>query len=91
MITESPEIFLKDFGLTTVFGTISGFGLFESPDEVIGNYAMSTEYSVTVLNSLFGAIDNGDDITVNGISYKVRGAPKKLDDGVFLKITLTKP
>lgn len=90
MLTESPDIFLRDLGVPVIWGSVSGLGLFQSPDQVIGQFSMSTEYEVIVKTSLFSAIDDGESITVNNVSYEVRGAPQKIDDGVFMKITLTK-
>lgn len=88
--TENPDVFLADFGVPVVSGGMSGLGIFDLPDSLIaGEVAMSTDYVVTVKRSVFSALKYGDSITVNGASYKVR-EPRILDDGVFMKVTLSK-
>ncbi len=91
MITESSDIFLRDLGVPVVWEEVSDLGFFECPDQVVGEFSLSTEYSITVQRSKFDGIEDGDEILVSGIDYIARGSPQKLDDGVFIKIILTKP
>lgn len=90
MITESPDTFLQDFGVTVAWGNVSALGILEMPDQVIGGgLAISTEYSVLVENAKFTGAKFGDAITIQGSAYTVREY-KQVDDGLFSRITLTK-
>ena len=88
--TESLDVFLADFGVAVVFGATSGTGIFDSPDSVFGDgIGISTEYTILVKSSVFSALKFGDAITVGGVSYSVR-EPKILDDGSFMRVSLSK-
>lgn len=87
---EDPTVFLDDFGVTVTAGAVSGLGIFDMPGEyVAGDMVISTEYSLRALASDFGTLHYGDAMTVDGISYQVREV-RKMDDGVFVDISLAK-
>jgi hypothetical protein len=89
-LTENLDTFLADFGVTVVWGLVSGLGIFESPDQTIGGgLGISSEYSILVKTSVFGAAAYADAITVGGVSYTVREV-RKIDDGSFCRIVLSK-
>jgi len=90
MITENLDTFLNDFGVPVVFGAVSGLGLLDTPDEILGQISKSTEYQITVKASDFGAVKSGDSLTVNSVSFKARDPFKLLADGAFGVIRLTK-
>jgi hypothetical protein len=50
---------------------------------------LTTDYSLTARAADFGGLKYGDAITVAGVNYQVREA-RKLDDGAFVEIGLTK-
>lgn len=88
-ISDSPNIYLQDFGVAVVCGSASGLGILDMPDETLGGVAVSTEYQLTVQASVFSAAKRGDAISVGGVSYTVREY-KKLSDGALAVIKLSK-
>lgn len=86
---ELPDTFLADFGVSVIWGSVSGLGILDQPDEIIGEVAISSDYALTVKTSEFGATDYGDAITVDGEAFTVKRS-MKLDDGTFTKIFLQK-
>lgn len=92
MITENLDTFLVDFGVEVVFGGEKFVGVLDAPDQIIGNsMSVSTEYLLTVKTSDISDDDFSHDesITVDGDSYKTREY-RKIDDGKFARILLTK-
>jgi hypothetical protein len=87
---ENLDNFLGIFSVPVVWNGTTGLGIFDAPTSVMGGGAvLSDEYLVTVKTAVFGAVNYGDAITVNGTAYKVREA-RKIDDGAFTEITLSK-
>lgn len=90
MITEILDTFLADFGVPVVCGGVSGVGVLDMPDQLVGDISLSTEYSVLVKAADFhGVARNGAAISVNGVNYKVREF-KRVDDGSFARVVLSK-
>lgn len=87
--TDTPDTYLADFGVTVVAGMVSGVGLLDMPDSVIGGMSISTDYEVTCKTSVFGTVANGSSITVDGVGYTVKEV-RKVGDGVFCAISLKK-
>ena len=85
---EVSDVFLNDFGVKVVFGSVEGLGILDSPSDLIIN-AISTEYSLLCYTSEFGDVIFNDEMTVDGDDYKVRSY-QRLDDGKFCRILLTK-
>lgn len=90
MITENLDTFLADFGVTVTAGLVSGLGVLDMPDSIVGGFAISTGYSLLGKYADFGALAYGDAITVDGVAYTVQEPPKKVDDGKFCRVELTK-
>jgi hypothetical protein len=89
-LSEDLSVFLNDFGVSVTAGAISGVGVLDMPGQVLaGGMVLSTDYTLTCKAADFGGLFYGDGITVNGISYQVREV-RKLDDGAFCEITLSK-
>jgi hypothetical protein len=86
---ETYSGFLQDFGVKVEFGDVSGLGILDSPDQILDQYAITSEYSLLCLYSDFGDVKFDDEITVDGESYKVR-TNRKVDDGKFCRMLLTK-
>lgn len=83
MFSEDLDVFLDDFGDPVTAGAVSGKGILDSPDDLLGgNLSISTEYKLTVKSSVFGNLKSGDDISVDSVSFKVRYF-KLSDDGKF--------
>ncbi len=89
MITEDLDTYLADFGVAVSSGSASGSGILDEPDQTVGGLSISTEYSVLVKTSVFSGVAHGDTVTVNGVGYKAR-ENRKIDDGAFSRITLSK-
>jgi hypothetical protein len=90
MITEDPDIFLSDFGVSVVAGAVTSVGIFDMPGEVImDNMIISTDYSLRVRASEFSTLGYGSAVVVDGGNYTVRES-RLLDDGVFLQLSLQK-
>ena len=84
------DVFLKDFGISVVWGRYSGLGILDMPTEIIaGGMVLTTDYHLTVKTADFPGIDNGQTITADGKSYVVREA-RMLDDGIFTTIFVSK-
>lgn len=89
MISESPDLFLADFGVPVVFGAYTGKGILDMPSEIIaGGMVLTTDYQLTIKTAAFPGIKRGDAITVNSVSYTVREA-RLQDDGVFTNVFLS--
>jgi len=89
-ISEDLNGFLNDFGVSCTAGAVSALGILDMPSQIIsGDMVLSTDYSLTARAADFGGLFYGDAITVDGTAYQVREV-RKLDDGAFVEIGLTK-
>jgi hypothetical protein len=90
MVNEPLDAFLADFGVACTAGAISAVGILDMPGQVLGNgMVISTDYTLTCKSADFGGLFYGDGITIAGVNYQVREV-RKLDDGSFCEITLSK-
>lgn len=88
MLTDDPNIYLADFGVTVTAGSVTGMGILDMPSEILlDNQIISTDYTVTCEASKFGALLYGSQVSVNGAAYEVRAAVL-LTDGVFVQLSL---
>lgn len=88
MITEDTALYLADFGIEVVAGTVTGLGILDMPSElIVDGQIISTDYTLTCEASKFGNLNYGSCLTVNGVAYTVR-ANVLISDGVFTQITL---
>lgn len=90
-LSEDLDQFLNDFGLSCTAGAVSALGILDMPGQLIGADGMviSTDYTLTAKASDFGGLLYGDAISVGGLNYQVREA-RRIDDGAFVEISLTK-
>ena len=90
MVNENLGTFLADFGVPCTAGAISSVGILDMPGQLLANgMVLSTDYTLTCKSADFGGLFYGDGITVGGVAYQVREV-RKLDDGSFCEITLSK-
>jgi hypothetical protein len=89
LLTENLDTFLADFGDTVVFNGSSYVGVLDAPDNIVGSLTISTEYALTVKDSVFSGVVRGDTLTVAGVSYVAREY-KKIGDGKFGVISLSR-
>jgi hypothetical protein len=88
--TEPLDLFLADFGLPVTAGVIAGVGILDMPTQVVADgMVLSTDYTLTAKTADFGGLYFGDPVTVDGVNYQVREV-RKLDDGKFCEISLSK-
>lgn len=83
------DTLLGDFGVAVVWGGVSGVGVLDQPDQVIGDAVLSTEYSLLVKAATFAGLKARESVTVGGTAYTVRDF-RKIDDGLLARVTLTK-
>lgn len=89
-LTEDLSLFLADFGVSCTSGAITALGILDMPSQIIsGDMVLSTDYALTCRAADFGGLVYGDPITVGGVAYQVREV-RKLDDGAFCEVALTK-
>lgn len=87
-LLDDPTIYLADFGVDVVAGSITGLGILDMPSEVIiDNQIITTDYALTCEASKFGNLLYGSQITVNGVAYEVRSA-MLMTDGAFVQLSL---
>jgi hypothetical protein len=90
VINESHAVFLNDFGVAVTDGTTTSKGILDMPSEIIaGGMVLTTDYTLTVRASEFGAKKYGDALNVGGAAYTVRET-RLIDDGTFAQIYLSK-
>lgn len=86
--TEDLSVFLADFGVPISAGSASGLGILDMPSEMIADgVVLTTDYKVTCLASLFGDLQYGAGVNVDGLPYTVRNV-ELLDDGKFCDLML---
>jgi hypothetical protein len=81
-----------DMGAVPVIaGAVTGLGYLDLNSEIIfDDGATVIDYFLTAKTDLFGGLNYGSAITVNGQSFKVKMQPLPFDDGGFCKIPLVK-
>jgi hypothetical protein len=97
MFTEDLVPFLADFSQSCSAGAVQFMGLLDQPDELMQMQrgttlrasAHSSEYELTYATAHV-TLTRGLPVTVAGIAYSVREAPRQIDDGVFSVVTLSR-
>lgn len=90
---EDPALYLADFGVACVGpGAVAFTALLNQPDELVqladvGGISRSFEL---VYPSAAITLTRGAAVTVAGVAYSVREAPRQLSDGLFTSAMLTK-
>lgn len=83
MLSETPDVFLNDFGVPVVFGKHTVKGILDMPTEVLsGNMVLSTDYQLTFKTSALPGLGYNSAITVNGVAFTVKSV-RQVDDGTF--------
>lgn len=89
-LNEDLGVFLNDFGVSCTAGAVTALGILDMPSQIIsGDMVLSTDYTLTARFADFGGLKYGDAIAVAGTNYQVRET-RKIDDGAFVEIGLTK-
>lgn len=80
-----------DFAVSATFNGETGEVILDMPDQLIGGGdVISTEYRITFKTGLFCGMGYDDTIVVDGDTYTVRTDPRKIDDGKFSEVGLSK-
>lgn len=86
------DSFLADFGVPCVAGGVSFVAVLDQPDELLDLTrvaAHSREYRITYKTSA-ATLTRDQTVTLEGVAYTVREAPRQLDDGAFSHVLLSK-
>jgi hypothetical protein len=89
---EDLGAFLEDFGVPCRAGAVNFTGLLDQPDELMQLQrasAHSRQYELTYITTAV-ALTRDQEVTVNGVAYTVREAPRQVDDGAFSRALLSK-
>ncbi|MDR5170726.1 hypothetical protein IHQ56_02735 [Methylobacillus flagellatus] len=92
---EDLQVYLQDFGvparLTADAPGSEKLVLLDEPDaEIFGGEQVAGDKIITYVADDFPGLVSGVQITVDGVAWKVRGAPQRLDDGRFARAGLKK-
>jgi hypothetical protein len=99
--SDDAEVFLEEFGKPCKRDGVEFLGILDTPDDLIdvgGVGVHSSTRTLTVLASLLttaslkdkSAVEVDVDETGAYTVFTVRGPPRRIDDGVFAILTLTK-
>ena len=92
---DDLDVFFSEFAVDASFTPAGGAEetakvIFDSPDEtVFGERVMTTEYLITLPQSVFVTLKGGDVLNIGSKSYKVREV-RLLDDGLIKQASLSK-
>ena len=94
MLTETPDVFLRDFGVPCTAGGQAFTGILDTPDETLnmaGINLLSTMYTLLIKTASVAAagITSGVSLVAGGTSFVVRDVVLQ-DDGLFTSLTLSK-
>lgn len=63
----------------------------DMPDEIIlGGGMTSTEYAITYAATKLTGLAEGESLTIEGVDYKVRSAPRRIEDGKMMRAMLSR-
>lgn len=91
-LAEDLDAFLAEFGEVCVAGSTPFRGVLDQPDELVEFQranAHSREYELTYRSAAVVLV-RGQALTVAGLPYTVREAPRQVDDGAFSRVLLTR-
>ena len=76
-------------GVSVTAGAVSGTGQFDVNSElVMGGQVVSVAYALSCATALFGSLQYGDLITVDGATYRVQHEPLRIGDGADCVVPL---
>ena len=80
---------LADFGVTVTVGMSSFLAIFNEPEQIVGDLAVTSDYSILAKTSDVSALAYNAALTIGASTYNVRRNIKQ-DDGLLSLVTLTK-
>ena len=98
MIAEDLSIFFADLSVPAVWNPSAGGAqqladvLFDAPDQVVlgDMLVVSNASEITYPVDKLAGLDENENVTVDGVAYRVRERPRKTDDGRLMKALLSK-
>lgn len=100
MFVEDLSIFFADFGVPAVWTPSPAIGgpqqsatvLFDEPAEMVlgDSLVVSNVGEITYAVGQLTGLDDGENLTVNGVAFHVRQRPRKIDDGRLMKALISR-
>jgi hypothetical protein len=91
MIAENLSVFFNEFAVdVTVSGGSTFKAVFDTPDELVGQFGVSTEHKLTAKTSDLASLTEGATVAIDGVNYAVRSLPRKIDDGALSSVQIDK-
>lgn len=96
MFSADSGTFLADFGQAVSWSpsvggaVVTGLMLFDQPDEVLEGDTLSRQYLVTFETTAWPGLRRGESLVTAGTTYKLRTDPRRVEDGVFSAVNLSK-
>jgi len=91
LLVEDLDLFLAHFAVPVTADGASGLGILDQNTEIIlDDEVARIDYLLIVKTSEFGSLAYGDQIAVDGDTYKVQTQPLRFDDGQFCRVPLCK-
>jgi hypothetical protein len=87
----SPDLLLADFGLSITAGAVSGLCILDENSEIIlGGQVVMVDYTATCRADLFGGLQFGAAVAIDGVAYTVRHEALRIADGLYCVLPLEK-
>ena len=78
-----------EFAVSVSINGTTGTGILDQNSDVtLGGEVVFIDYILTARTSFAGSLSYGDQITVDGNTYKVEMQPLRVDDGAFCRVPL---
>lgn len=94
MFAETPDVFLRDFGVPCTASGVAFTGILDTPDETFnqaGVNVQSTMYTLLIktTSATLAGITSGGNLVAGASNFVVRDVALQ-DDGLFTLLTLSK-
>lgn len=78
-------------GVSVTAGAVSGSGQLDQNSElVMSGQVVSVDYALSCSTALFGSLQYGEVVTVNGVAYRVQHEPLRIGDGTDCIVPLSR-
>jgi hypothetical protein len=90
-ILEDLTVFTADFGVNATVNGLTHKVLIDKPDiDLYAEMQVSHDFNMRYITNDFPTLRDGITVDVDGVSYRINGAPMRLDDGAFSRVGLRK-
>jgi hypothetical protein len=97
MIAEDLSIYFADHAVPAAWNPSGGAPqktadvILDEPDElVLGEQVIVSNRQITYASTDLAGLDEGETLTVDGMLYRVRERPKRIDDGRLMTALISK-